>query len=347
MTPSIIRATALALPHTVVTNDEIAEMLVRGSAADTPVAEHDRTRERGRDIERKTGLVERRFFAPDANPVDGAYDVLGQLIEEAALPWGELDAIIVSSSSIHGFPGVSQQLVARARADHPELGHPYVLDIGSNACTSFMYALGTASALLDSLGYRSVACIAVEFASRCLAYNTKAFGISTLFGDAVAGVLLGREGPGAATIESVRLASRIDADAISQIHGSGMQASDLTAAVPESARWYMSGPAVAIGAIDILVTEIARYQQAGTNVDWLIPHQANLTRILLPACDKLGIPRARLCASFERTGNTSSASIPLLLHELLTSGKAQRGENVVMVGFGASFSTGSAHLRIL
>jgi 3-oxoacyl-[acyl-carrier-protein] synthase III len=99
---------------------------------------------------------------------------------------------------------------------------------------------------------------------------------------------------------------------------------------------------VALGAIEILTSEVRRYQEAGVSVDWLIPHQANLTRILHPACDTLGIPRERLCASFERTGNTSSASIPLLLDELRASGRAKPGDNVVMVGFGASFSIGSA-----
>jgi 3-oxoacyl-[acyl-carrier-protein] synthase-3 len=91
---------------------------------------------------------------------------------------------------------------------------------------------------------------------------------------------------------------------------------------------------------------VRRHQQAGVAVDWLIPHQANLTRILEPACDTLGIPRDRLCASFERTGNTSSASIPLLLDELFASGQPRAGENIVMVGFGASFSVGSAHLVV-
>jgi len=74
----------------------------------------------------------------------------------------------------------------------------------------------------------------------------------------------------------------------------------------------MSGPPVAIGATRILVEEIQRVQREGVQIDWLIPHQANLTRILIPACAKTGIDPDRLCASFADTGNTSSASIPLL-----------------------------------
>ena len=86
-------------------------------------------------------------------------------------------------------------------------------------------------------------------------------------------------------------------------------------------------------------------QRHGVKIDWLIPHQANLTRILIPACVKTGIEPDRLCASFAETGNTSSASIPLLLDQLVRDGRARSGQTVLMVGFGASFSVGSALLQ--
>jgi len=343
---TVVRSTAHVLPLHRVSNEELAERLIRGSPHRVDDLERDRIRARGRDIRRKTGLVERRFFGPDEDPVEVCYTVLSGLLERAQVPWSALDGIVVSSSSIHGFPGISQQTVARARGDHPELGDPFVLDIGSNACTSFMYGLGIARSLIGSEGYRNVACIAVEFSSRCIEYSTAAFGTSTLFGDAAAGLLLSAEGEGPARVDSVRMTSRIDAEKIRHIRGAGTAACAPTTPVPDTERWYMSGPPVAIGAIEILTSEVRRYQEAGVGVDWLIPHQANLTRILEPACDTLGIPRDRLCASFERTGNTSSASIPLLLDELLTSSRPRPGESVVLVGFGASFSVGSALLVV-
>ncbi len=343
----IVRATATVLPSQVVSNEEIAERLIAGAGERATAEERRKTRERAKTIEKKTGLVERRFFDAAEDPVDVAYVLLAELLERAKLPWSELDGIIVSSSSVHGFPGLSQQLVARAKAAQTGIGDPLVLDIGSNACTSFLYGLGIAASLLRAPGYRAIACLAVEFSSRCLEYHPRAFGTSTLFGDAASAVLLAREGAGLARLQMIHLGSHIDAEKIGFVRGSGLEACDLASPVPANARWYMSGPPVALGAIDILRTEVRRYQKAGVTIDWLIPHQANLTRILLPACDDLGIPREKLCASFERTGNTSSASIPLLLDELLASDRPRPSDDVVLVGFGASFSVASAHLRVV
>ncbi|MCE9523804.1 MAG: hypothetical protein K8S25_15405 [Alphaproteobacteria bacterium] len=339
-----IVATASTLPETVISNREICERLIAGAKArdayDAEAAETARTR--ADLIEQKTGLRARRFFTAEDTPVEVGTTLLERMMPDDA--WATLDAVIVSSSSTQGFPGVSQQIVVAARERHGALAHPFVLDISSNACTSFMYALTVGKSLIQAMGYRRVACIAIEFASRCIAYDPKAFGISTLFGDAAAGVLLESGTQGIATIKAVRASSMVDPGTIALIKGSGMQANDPVREVPQDQRWYMAGPPVAIGATRILVDEIRRHQALGYNIDWLIPHQANLTRILIPACKSAGIDPTRLCASFAETGNTSSASIPLLLDQLVRDGRAQPGQNALLIGFGASFSIGSALL---
>lgn len=337
-----IVATASILPEIVVTNRDIGQRLIDGAHARNvrDAAAEDTARQRAEIIEQKTGLRARRFFAPEETPVDVALALLEKMMDEHA--WATLDAIIVSSSSTQGFPGISQQVVALAREKHGALGNPFVLDISSNACTGFMYALTVGKSLVNAMGYRRVACLAVEFSSRCIAYDPKAFGISTLFGDAAAGVVLEAGVQGLATIKAIRATSMIDTGTIGLIKGAGMQASNPSLEVPQDVRWYMAGPPVAVGATRILVDEIHRYVNDGHRIDWLIPHQANLTRILIPACKSAGIDPSKLCASFAETGNTSSASIPLLLDQLIAGGKAKKGDNALMIGFGASFAVGSA-----
>lgn len=337
-------ATASILPEAVVTNRDIGQRLIDGAHArqifDKEAEEVARAR--SEVIEQKTGLRSRRFFSAEDNPVDVGLSLLEKLMGDR--DWSALDAVIVSSSSTQGFPGLSQQIVAASRDRHGAIGNPFVLDISSNACTGFMYAVTVGRSLVQALGYRKVALLAIEFSSRCITYDPKAFGISTLFGDAAAGVLLASHVPGIATIKASRASSMVDPGTIALVKGAGMLANDQDAEVPSNARWYMAGPPVAVGATRILVDEIRRHQSEGHVIDWLIPHQANLTRILIPACKSAGIDPARLCASFAETGNTSSASIPLLLDQLVRDGKAAPGENALLIGFGASFSIGSALL---
>jgi len=339
-----IVATASILPETVVTNRDIGQRLIDGAHARNvrDAGAEETARVRSELIEQKTGLRARRFFAAEDTPVEIGTSLLEKLMDDSA--WATLDAVIVSSSSTQGFPGVSQQIVVAAREKHGALAHPFVLDISSNACTSFVYALTIGKSLIQAMGFRRVACLAIEFSSRCIAYDPKAFGISTLFGDAAAGVLLEGGDKGIALLRMTRASSMVDPGTIGLIKGSGMQANDPARDVPEDQRWYMAGPPVAVGATRILVDEIRRVQGEGHAIDWLIPHQANLTRILIPACKSAGIDPKRLCASFTETGNTSSASIPLLLDQLVRDGRTVKGENALLIGFGASFSVGSALL---
>jgi len=339
-----IVATASILPETVVTNRDIGQRLIDGAHARNvrDAGAEETARVRSELIEQKTGLRARRFFAAEDTPVEIGTSLLEKLMDDSA--WATLDAVIVSSSSTQGFPGVSQQIVVAAREKHGALAHPFVLDISSNACTSFVYALTIGKSLIQAMGFRRVACLAIEFSSRCIAYDPKAFGISTLFGDAAAGVLLEGGDKGIALLRMTRASSMVDPGTIGLIKGSGMQANDPARDVPEDQRWYMAGPPVAVGATRILVDEIRRVQGEGHAIDWLIPHQANLTRILIPACKSAGIDPKRLCASFAETGNTSSASIPLLLDQLVRDGRTVKGENALLIGFGASFSVGSALL---
>jgi 3-oxoacyl-[acyl-carrier-protein] synthase-3 len=337
-----ISATASVLPPIALTNFELVQRLIDGArnrGSVDPVAE-ERALERAALIEKKTGLRSRRFFSSTDNPVDVGASILERLMD--GQDWAALDAIIVSSSSTHGFPGLSQQIVAASREQNERLGHPFILDIGSNACAGFTYAFTIGQSLIQAMNYKKVALIAIEFSSRCISYDPNAFGISTLFGDAAAGVLLSSERSGIASIVESRATSLVDNQTLSYVKGSGMSAHDQTVEVPQESRWFMAGPPVAIGAINILTDEIRRYQAQGYAIDWLIPHQANLKRILFPSCEATGIDISKLCTSFEETGNTSSASIPLLLDQLIRDTKPKSGDNALLVGFGASFSIGSA-----
>lgn len=342
MDPVVIASTASLLPQDEIGNQAIVNRLIDRSRVsghqDQAAEEHALARAGA--IEQKTGLKTRRFFRADTNPATIGLSILDRLMADA--DWSELDAIIVSSSSTQGFPGLSQQIVAAARDQHPELGHPFVLDVSSNACTGFMYGITIGQSLVKAMAFRKVALIAIEFSSRCINYDPKAFGISTLFGDAAAGLLLSNAKTGVASLLSCRASSLVSSETIAHIHGTGMLARDPQSEAPDHARWFVEGPSVALHAIRILTSEIKYYLDQGYAIEWLIPHQANYKRILIPACEATGIPISKLCTSFAETGNTSSASVPLLLDQLVQNKQAKPGDQALMIGFGASYSTGSA-----
>ena len=122
-----IVCTASTLPEKIVSNREMGELLTANVHIDDEAAADivAKTRERSLLIETKTGLRARRFFDPEQSPVGVGAELLERLIPRDA--WTTLDAVIVSSSSTQGFPGLSQQIVANARQRHPELGSPFVL----------------------------------------------------------------------------------------------------------------------------------------------------------------------------------------------------------------------------
>jgi 3-oxoacyl-[acyl-carrier-protein] synthase III len=115
-----IARTASTLPDRVVSNRDIGELLIADVLIDDEAAADivSKTRERSELIERKTGLRARRFFAPDQSPVDVGVELMERLIPEDA--WATLDALIVSSSSTQGFPGLSQQVLAAMSNDRRE-----------------------------------------------------------------------------------------------------------------------------------------------------------------------------------------------------------------------------------
>jgi 3-oxoacyl-[acyl-carrier-protein] synthase-3 len=343
-TDIFVRATGRLLPERILSNYEITDLLSRRSPPDVPPALHQHALRRAELTETKTGIRERRFFAETEDVITIARRLSTQLVPPD-VDWATVDAILVASSSIQGFPGVSQQLVPVLRADHPALGHPFVLDLTSNACTSFLYALGVSVALMRSFGYRNVLCLAVELASRCISYDVRHFGISTLFGDAAAGMLLSTQ-TGFARLTALHLGSRIGADTVDLIRGSGSFPGQPGLELPPELRWQVDGPKVALAAVDLLAEAIRRHAAAGAAFDWLIPHQANWRGILLPACRKADVSPERMLRTIDFMANTSTASVPFTFDHYRAQQHFRPGERILLVGFGASFTVASAMVEM-
>jgi 3-oxoacyl-[acyl-carrier-protein] synthase-3 len=301
----VITGWGTALPEKVLTNDDLSKMM------DTS---DDWIRER-------TGIHQRHVGGTTASL---SVESGRRAIEMAGIDPLSIDALVLSTTTPdRTVPATS------ARVQH-ELGLSCgAFDINA-ACSGFVYGLATAHGLI-AMGANKVLLIGTDTLSRITDWTDRNTAI--LFAD----------GSGAAVIEAVEgqgemLAWDIAAD--------GSLEPLLYAEI--GGFLHMDGKEVFRRAVRIMVDSAQKsLANAGLTIEdiaLIVPHQAN-TRIIKAACERLGAPLEKTAIVLHRTGNTSSASIPLALFDAVDAGRLQRGDLVMMVGFGAGMTAASSIIR--
>ena len=314
MTHSRIVGSGSYLPPRVVTNDEFARRLDTSDAW----------------IRERTGIAERRIADESQASSDLALEASRAALAAAQLAPSDIDLIIVATSTPdHVFPSTACLLQAKLGIR----GCP-AFDVQA-VCSGFVYALATADSFIRSGMNRRALIVGTEVFSRIMDWNDR--GTCVLFGDgAGAVVLVPGSSPG---IHGAALHADGSYAGILSVPGNVMGGR-----IVGSPYLQMQGNQVFKFAVKVL-DEVARETLAAAgmtvaDVDWLIPHQANV-RILEATARKLGLPRERLVVTVERHGNTSAASIPLALDEYLRAGKIRAGHRVLMEGVGGGFTWGA------
>jgi 3-oxoacyl-[acyl-carrier-protein] synthase-3 len=210
------------------------------------------------------------------------------------------------------------------------------------ACAGFIYALDIANRFLRTGGATCALVIGAEMYSRIIDWQDR--GTCVLFGDGAGAVVLrASDRPGI-------LSTHIHADGRHEelLHVPAGISKGYKQVQQEQAFIQMKGNEVfraAVGVLDSIARETLSINnvEAG-DIDWLIPHQANL-RIISAAARKLDLPMERVVVTVDQHANTSSASIPLALDVAVRDGRVQRGDLLLFEAFGAGFTWGSALLR--
>jgi 3-oxoacyl-[acyl-carrier-protein] synthase III len=290
-------------------------------------------------IVERTGIRERRIAGPAESTATLAATAAAAAIKSAGLTPTEIDLMILATASPeqplpHTGAFVGDRLGLRCGS----------FDLAA-ACAGFVYELVVGASMLTT-GCRNVLIIGAETVSRLMDPTDRA--TSILFGDgAGAAVIVPADG------DEGLLAWDLGCDG-SAAHlleitagGSRLPASIETV---QTRKHYMTmaGQEVFRRAVRVVVdsttTTLERAGVAAADVDWFVPHQANI-RIIEAASNRLGIPEARTVVNIERYGNTSSASIPLALFEAVDDGRVKAGDLVLLSGFGAGLTWASALLR--
>jgi 3-oxoacyl-[acyl-carrier-protein] synthase-3 len=301
----VITGWGMALPDKVVTNDDLASMMDTSDEW----------------IQERTGILERRVGGSTASL---SIEAGRRAIEKAGVDRASIDALVLATTT------PDQTVPATSASVQDGLGlRCGAFDLNA-ACSGFTYALVVAHGLLGA-GANRILVIGTDTLSRITDWTDR--GTAILFAD----------GSGAAVLEAVDgpgqlLGWDIDAD--------GSLLPLLYADISDYIE--MDGKEVFRRAVRIMVDSAEKsMKHAGVTADDLalvVPHQANL-RIIEAACKRLGVEMDRAVTVIQRTGNTSSASIPLALVDALDNGRVKDGDLVLLVGFGAGMTAASAVLR--
>jgi len=282
----------------------------------------------------RTGIRSRYLANPGTTSSELGLIAAQRALDMAGISAADLDLIIVATSTPDFiFPSTACLIQAK-------LGNKGAAAFDVQAvCAGFTYALGIAEKFIRSGSHKKALVIGAEVFSRILDWNDR--GTCVLFGD----------GAGAVVLE----ASDKPGIMATAMHADGSQNTILNVPgqiscgqVTGDPFLRMDGPAVFKFAVRVLadiaaeVCQIAGIQTS--DVDWLIPHQANI-RIIDATGKKLGVDRNKVIVTVDRHGNTSAASVPLALDEAVRDGRIQRGQKVLVEGVGGGFTWGAALLE--
>ena len=316
---SRIVGTGSALPERAVSNEEISrELAERGlETSDQWIVE-------------RTGIRQRHIAAPEVSSSVLGAQAARAALAAAGIPAEQVDLIIVATSTPDWVFPSTACLVQKALG----ISGGAAFDVQA-VCSGFVYGLATADSMIRT-GLASCALvIGAEVFSRILDWNDR--GTCVLFGDGAGAVLLTADSrPGI-------LASKLHADGRyeSILRTAGNVSGGAVTGHPFLT---MDGQAVFKLAVSVL-DSVARETVAAaglqlSDIDWLIPHQANL-RILQATGRKLGVPPERVVVTVDRHANTSAASIPLALDTAVRDGRIKPGDRVLMEGVGGGFTWGA------
>ena len=307
------------LPHNAVTNGDLAQRMDTSDEW----------------IRSRTGIRQRYLAAEGETSSDLALEASKAAIESAGISAGEIDLIILATSTPDFiFPSTACLLQAKLGIK----GGP-AFDVQA-VCSGFVYALATADMYIRSGQYRCALVVGAEVFSRILDWSDR--GTCVLFGDGAGAVILKADKqPGI-------LASTLHADG-SYAGILSVPGNVCAGKVTGDPFLRMDGPAVFKFAVRVL-DEVARetVEKCGLkigDIDWLIPHQANL-RILESTAKRLGLPSEKVIVTVDLHGNTSAASVPLALDTGIRDGRIKPGHKVMLQAVGGGFTWGAILVQL-
>ena len=286
-------------------------------------------------IRSRTGIHERRISHVSIGEM--AEVASRRALAAAGLDAGDLELIVFGTCSMdEQVPNMASWVQARLGADGCG-----AMDVNT-ACTSFLYGLTTASAMIRSGVVRNALVIGAELISSLMDWTNR--NVAVLFGDGCAAVVLQATGREEGVLAD-RLGCYGEARGILQVHGMGTRYANRGWTLGDT-EWVFEGQEIfkraVVGMSRACESVLEASGLAPADIHLVVPHQANL-RIIEAVAKRAGIPMQRCFVNIQRYGNMSSATVPVALVEALEEGRVAPGSHLLLTGFGAGLSW-SAHV---
>jgi len=289
----------------------------------------------------RTGIRERRIGALGETTSTMGAEAVRRLMAQRGLGPDDVDALIVATVT----PDMVFPATACLIQDQVGLRNTWGFDL-SAACSGFLYALTTGAQLVASGSHRRVIVVGADLMSAIIDPLDRTTAV--LFGDGAGAVLLEPAEPGFGLLDFYH---RVDGsgreDLLMPAGGSLHPASHATVEAREHFL-KQNGKVVFKFAVsqmaECITTILQRHQLTPDDIAMIIPHQAN-QRILDATADRLSLPPGRMASVISRYGNTTAATLPLALEDVVQEGRISRGDLVIFVAVGAGFTVGSSLLR--
>jgi len=315
---TIVRSVGSYLPARIMTNDELSKTIDTSDEW----------------IQQRVGIKQRHIAADGEFTSDLAVHAARRALDNARLAPADIDLIIVATTT----PDLTFPATAAIVQQKLGMHHGAAFDIQA-VCSGFVYGMVTADSFLKNGVARRALVIGAETTSRILDWTDRA--TCVLFGDGAGAAVVELGGDGERGILASSL--RSDGHFADKLNTTGGPSTTKSIGLV-----HMDGKEVfrhAVGKItDVVENVLSATGYTVKDLDWFVPHQANL-RIIQGAGEKLHIPPEKVVITVDRHANTSAASVPLALTEAVTDGRIKRGDLVMIEAMGGGFTWGASLIR--
>ncbi|MBN2260968.1 MAG: ketoacyl-ACP synthase III [Clostridiales bacterium] len=320
-----ILGTGSALPEKILTNFDLEKMVETSDEW----------------IVSRTGIKERRIADENTATSDLSYEAALKAMEMAGVTAEELDLIIVATVT----PDMAFPATACILQDKLGAKNAAAFDLEA-ACSGFLYGITTGQQFIATGMYKKVLVIGAETLSKITDWTDR--GTCVLFGDGAGAVVLGEVEEGSGILSTDLGAKGEGGKYLTQPAGGSRKPATIETVNNKEHFIQMGGGEVFKFAVRIMgqgaETVIKKAGLELEDVDYLVPHQANI-RIIEAAAKRIKLPMEKVKVNLDKYGNMSAASIPIALDEAVSEGKINKGDHIVLVGFGGGLTWGAALIK--